>query len=221
MSRQDRDDRRIVVGVDGSPSSMAALRWAVLQAELTGCAVEAVTAWRLPSRYGFAVVTDRATDFEGRCAQDPRRCAERGKQRRARCGHPLIRRGGASRRSAGPGRTRGGHAGGGQPGTWRIHRGGARLGQPVLRASCPLSCPGHPRDRLGRPMTSTVVNSKTVSHQYTPDALRRQWELERQELPGAHRQLLLVHPAGPAAIATPPCGPRRPRGSSVISSRRS
>ena len=65
MSRQDRDDRRIVVGVDGSPSSMAALRWAILQAELTGCAVEAVTAWRLPSSYGFAPVTDRATDFEG------------------------------------------------------------------------------------------------------------------------------------------------------------
>ncbi len=44
---------------------MAALRWAILQAELTGCAVDAVTAWRLPSRYGFAAVADRATDFEG------------------------------------------------------------------------------------------------------------------------------------------------------------
>ncbi len=65
VSRQDRDDRRIVVGVDGSPSAMAALRWTILHAELTGCAVEAVTAWRLPSRYGFAPVTDRATDFEG------------------------------------------------------------------------------------------------------------------------------------------------------------
>ena len=65
MSRQDRDDRRIVVGVDGSPSSMTALRWAILQAELTGCEVEAVTAWQLPSRYGFAAVTDRATSFEG------------------------------------------------------------------------------------------------------------------------------------------------------------
>ena len=65
MSRQNRDDRRIVVGVDGSASSMTALRWAILQAELTGCEVEAVIAWRLPSRYGFAAVTDRATDFEG------------------------------------------------------------------------------------------------------------------------------------------------------------
>jgi len=27
--------------------------------------VDAVTAWRLPSRYGFSAVTDRATDFEG------------------------------------------------------------------------------------------------------------------------------------------------------------
>ncbi len=39
---------RIVVGVDGSPSSKAALGWAVRQAELTGATVEAVTAWRYP-----------------------------------------------------------------------------------------------------------------------------------------------------------------------------
>jgi nucleotide-binding universal stress UspA family protein len=65
MSMQDRDSRRIVVGVDGSPSSMVALRWAILQAELTDSAVEAVTAWRLPSRYGLAPVADGATDFEG------------------------------------------------------------------------------------------------------------------------------------------------------------
>lgn len=35
----------LVVGVDGSPTSAAALRWAVRQAQLTGGAVRAVTAW--------------------------------------------------------------------------------------------------------------------------------------------------------------------------------
>ncbi len=44
--------RRIVVGVDGSESSAAALRWAVRQAELTGDAVDAVIAWHIPASYG-------------------------------------------------------------------------------------------------------------------------------------------------------------------------
>ena len=39
---------KIVVGVDGSPSSRAALRWAVRQAALTGGAVDAVMAWLIP-----------------------------------------------------------------------------------------------------------------------------------------------------------------------------
>jgi nucleotide-binding universal stress UspA family protein len=43
---------RIVVGVDGSPSSKAALKWAVRQAGLTGSAVEAVIAWHYPAMYG-------------------------------------------------------------------------------------------------------------------------------------------------------------------------
>ena len=34
-------DKRIVVGVDGSPSSMKALHWAIGQAKLTGAEVEA------------------------------------------------------------------------------------------------------------------------------------------------------------------------------------
>ena len=37
--------RRIVVGVDGSESSLAALRWAVRQAKLTGAPLEIVSAW--------------------------------------------------------------------------------------------------------------------------------------------------------------------------------
>lgn len=43
---------RIVVGVDGSPSSKAALKWAVRQAALTGSTVEAVIAWHYPPMYG-------------------------------------------------------------------------------------------------------------------------------------------------------------------------
>jgi len=39
---------KIVVGVDGSPSSRAALRWAVRHALLTGGMVDAVMAWQVP-----------------------------------------------------------------------------------------------------------------------------------------------------------------------------
>lgn len=47
------EQRRIVVGVDGSQWSKAALAWAVRQAELTGAVVEAVTAWELPATSGL------------------------------------------------------------------------------------------------------------------------------------------------------------------------
>jgi nucleotide-binding universal stress UspA family protein len=42
------EDRRIVVGVDGSNPARAALRWAAAQAELTGSPVDAVIAWEYP-----------------------------------------------------------------------------------------------------------------------------------------------------------------------------
>ena len=47
--------RRIVVGVDGSVPSKAALSWAVEQGRLTGAVVEAVIAWEFPATYGFPV----------------------------------------------------------------------------------------------------------------------------------------------------------------------
>ncbi|MGO9502146.1 MAG: universal stress protein [Streptosporangiaceae bacterium] len=50
---------RIVVGVDGSAPSLAALRWAVRQAALTGATVDAVAAWQYPAvvaGYGWAPV---------------------------------------------------------------------------------------------------------------------------------------------------------------------
>jgi nucleotide-binding universal stress UspA family protein len=41
--------QKIVVGIDGSASSIDAFRWAVHQAHLTGSALEAVMAWQYPT----------------------------------------------------------------------------------------------------------------------------------------------------------------------------
>ncbi|MEU7058007.1 universal stress protein [Streptomyces sp. NPDC046197] len=45
---------RVVVGVDGSPSSYAALRWAARYARLVGGVVEAIHAWDTPSAIGWS-----------------------------------------------------------------------------------------------------------------------------------------------------------------------
>jgi nucleotide-binding universal stress UspA family protein len=46
--------RRIVVGVDGSPQSELALRWARNLAETMGATIDAVTAWEIPmTAYGW------------------------------------------------------------------------------------------------------------------------------------------------------------------------
>ncbi len=53
------DQERIVVGVDGSPASIDALKWATRQASLTGAAVEAVIAWQYPLESGgYPVATE-------------------------------------------------------------------------------------------------------------------------------------------------------------------
>ncbi|CAM02661.1 nucleotide-binding universal stress UspA family protein [Saccharopolyspora erythraea NRRL 2338] len=44
---------KIVVGVDGSAESKAALRWALRQAELTGSRIVAMMAWDSPPIYGW------------------------------------------------------------------------------------------------------------------------------------------------------------------------
>jgi nucleotide-binding universal stress UspA family protein len=69
MSTQhEPSGRRVVVGVDGSPSSRAALAWAVRQAELIGASVEAVIAWHYPVMWGgyawAPVGAPEDTDFE-------------------------------------------------------------------------------------------------------------------------------------------------------------
>ncbi|MCX4963527.1 universal stress protein [Streptomyces sp. NBC_00654] len=55
---------RIVVGVDGSDSSIKALRWAVRQAELTGDSVEAVNSWEYPATSWASMMPGMPEDFD-------------------------------------------------------------------------------------------------------------------------------------------------------------
>ena len=62
------DGPAIVAGVDGSPSSISALRWAIAQAGLTGASVDAVIAWHYPAAaagggYGMAAGGAEPGDF--------------------------------------------------------------------------------------------------------------------------------------------------------------
>jgi nucleotide-binding universal stress UspA family protein len=53
-NRQSEPIQRIVVGTDGSASSVAALEWALRQAEMTGSSLEVITTWEWPTNYGWA-----------------------------------------------------------------------------------------------------------------------------------------------------------------------
>jgi nucleotide-binding universal stress UspA family protein len=49
---------RIVVGVDGSPQSQQALRWAARIASMTHARIHAVAVWDYPATYGWGLPTD-------------------------------------------------------------------------------------------------------------------------------------------------------------------
>ncbi|GGQ41050.1 universal stress protein [Streptomyces althioticus] len=76
MDEQDR----IVVGVDGSPSSLEALRWAARQAALTGGTVLALTSWDYPQYHGaLGWLPPSSGDeeaLEARAREDLTRCVE-------------------------------------------------------------------------------------------------------------------------------------------------
>jgi nucleotide-binding universal stress UspA family protein len=57
--------QRIVVGVDGSAASLRALRWALAQADAGGGIVEAVTAWDIPTSYGWGPTVLDGDDLAG------------------------------------------------------------------------------------------------------------------------------------------------------------
>lgn len=52
---------RVVVGVDGSPASLEALKFAAGEARLRGSTLEAICAWQYPQAYGWAPVPE---DFD-------------------------------------------------------------------------------------------------------------------------------------------------------------
>ena len=58
---------RIVVGVDGSPSSAQALRWAAGQARHTGAEVHAVIAWLPPTVYAWGPALPSDLDWSEDC----------------------------------------------------------------------------------------------------------------------------------------------------------
>lgn len=60
---------RIIVGVDGSPASIDAIRWAAGQAKLTGSTLVAVTAWTIPASYGVAFGGEDAVDWRQNAQQ--------------------------------------------------------------------------------------------------------------------------------------------------------
>jgi nucleotide-binding universal stress UspA family protein len=52
---QPDEPHRIVVGTDGSPSSMAAVEWAANQAEHTGATLEVLMTWEWPVSFGWSL----------------------------------------------------------------------------------------------------------------------------------------------------------------------
>ncbi|MFL6055321.1 MAG: universal stress protein [Actinoallomurus sp.] len=68
-NEREENQGRIVVGVDGSEPSRAALRWALRQARLTGAAVEAVIGWEVPITYGWDLALVQNDDIEAAAAK--------------------------------------------------------------------------------------------------------------------------------------------------------
>jgi nucleotide-binding universal stress UspA family protein len=64
------ESQQIVVGIDGSASSVVALHWAVRQAQLTGAAVQAFMAWQYPRGAVPAVPEDLDLEAQARRALD-------------------------------------------------------------------------------------------------------------------------------------------------------
>ncbi|GAA5104540.1 universal stress protein [Haloechinothrix salitolerans] len=52
----DEQRTQVVVGIDGSPGSVTALRWALRHAPALGSDMHAITAWEVPATFGYPPV---------------------------------------------------------------------------------------------------------------------------------------------------------------------
>lgn len=64
MSEHDSDRRAVIVGIDGSPGSVRALRWAIDHAERLGRVVPVTTFTSGPFEHGFGTVRDATSRAE-------------------------------------------------------------------------------------------------------------------------------------------------------------
>lgn len=134
---------RVVVGVDGSPASYEALRWAVRQARLMGATVDAVAAYDVPGGVGWSAPAVDA-DFDE--AQARQTLADEIRSVLVQVGEvPLtehVVRGHAAKVLLGLVRRRA--AGGGQQGAGRLRPPAAGIGQPAMRPARLLPRRHHP-----------------------------------------------------------------------------
>ena len=172
---------RIVVGVDGSPGSLAALCWALREASSRGLTVHAVAAWEFPMESTFS---DMATvgDFHpvvaaeeilvsaladaGVAADDPTVTTAPVE------GHPaevLMRMASGAR-----------VAGGRIPGARTDLRGITRLGQPLRRR--PRRLPGR-RHQAHRGQVRPWIPFSTSMRRRSPMADRRRRDRDRHRRP--------------------------------------
>ncbi|GAA0922512.1 hypothetical protein GCM10009559_06100 [Pseudonocardia zijingensis] len=159
---EDRS-RPVVVGVDGSLLSEAALAFAYEQASARGVPLIAVHTWRdliLDAKIAPALDWD-AVEAEANAGLAERLAGWGGevpRRPRAPPGHarsPGARAcGGVAPRPAGGGRV---------PRQGRCHRPGARLGQPCCAAPFPLLGRGCPADRSGRSRSAWRRSSRGTS----------------------------------------------------------
>jgi nucleotide-binding universal stress UspA family protein len=60
----DQQTERIVVAIDGSATSLEALRWAIDHADRLGAVVEALHVWQIPNEYGVPIPDVPGENFE-------------------------------------------------------------------------------------------------------------------------------------------------------------